>query len=448
MTLRVDPAQILAESTSPLLGVAPWWVRVRLGDVAEVVNGAAFRSELFNGQARGEPLVRIRDVGHDSAQVYYDGPYENRHVIDHGDLLIGMDGDFRVAPWGGSRALLNQRVCHVQIPNPGLYSERFLVHVLQPYLDAVHAVTSSVTVKHLSSQTILDLPIPLPPRAEQERIYVAIDEHSSRLEAAQAAVRSARIRVRALERALLARAQTEGEEMVLDDLLLDIEAGKSFKTPGRRADPDEWGVIKVSAMTWGEFNSDENKAVPSEKSVDRRYEIRPGDLLLSRANTSEYVGATVLVGPCRQRLLLSDKSMRLLTRHGVDRRWLRFTLGSPQVRSQMSLLATGTSDSMRNISQAKVRGLRVRVPSADRQKVLADEIEEALRARGRLEVGLRDALSRTVGLHRSILAAAFSGQLVAQDPGDEPAAVLLEQIRALRTAATPNKRTPKAAKAS
>ena len=89
---------------------------------------------------------------------------------------------------------------------------------------------------------------------------------------------------------------------------------------------DEWGVIKVSAMTWGEFRETENKTVLEGRAVDPRMEIHPGDLLVSRANTVDYVGAVVMVHECRPRLLLSDKSLRLYPRaprsSGMDGRVL------------------------------------------------------------------------------------------------------------------------------
>jgi type I restriction enzyme S subunit len=210
-------------------------------------------------------------------------------------------------------------------------------------------------------------------------------------------------------------------------VLDEIEAGKSFKTPGRPAEPDEWGVIKVSAMTWGEFDESENKAVLDVERINPRYQIERGDLLLSRANTSELVGATVLVGDRRDRLLLSDKSMRLITKPEVDRRWLRYCLGSPALRAQMSAVATGTSDSMRNISQAKVRALRVRVPTPSAQKEIADRISERLAAATRLSRDAELAGRKLLALRRSILAAAFSGRLVPQDPADEPESALLER---------------------
>lgn len=297
-----------------------------------------------------------------------------------------------------------------------------------------------VNIRHLGKEGLVRYPLPLAPLPEQQRIVAAIEEHLSLLDAAAGEVHSARLRFSALERSLLAEAQAVGTETPLDELLVDIEAGRSFKTPGHRAGHEEWGVIKVSAMTWGEFRPDENKAVPDAVQVDTRHEIREGDLLLSRANTSEYVGATVLVGPCDARLLLSDKSMRLLPKPGIDKRWLRFALSSPAVRRQMSVLATGTSDSMRNISQAKVKRLVVRVPDTVEQARVADRIESALVGARLLRAGVESAGRRCAALRRSILAAAFSGELVQQDPSDEPASVLLERVRAERVASAPVRR--------
>ncbi|BFO14564.1 hypothetical protein SHKM778_09520 [Streptomyces sp. KM77-8] len=116
----------------------------------------------------------------------------------------------------------------------------------------------------------------------------------------------------------------------LGDVLDAIEAGKSFTCEPRPAEPEEWGIVKVSAMTYGSFDEAENKAVPAGAAVNPTYEISPGDVLVSRANTKAYVGAPVLVGDCRPRLLLSDKSLRLVPNRAVDKRWLVYALRSPK----------------------------------------------------------------------------------------------------------------------
>ena len=241
-------------------------------------------------------------------------------------------------------------------------------------------------------------------------------------------------RSKVVVRALLARAVSEGDEHRLGDLLDSIEAGRSLGGPARAAEADEWGVIRVSAMTWGKFRAHENKAVPVE-DVDPRSEIHPGDLLVSRANTTELVGAAVLVGETRPRLLLSDKSLRLVVKPGVDKRWLVRALSAPGSRRQISAVATGTSDSMRNISQEKLRSVRLRVPTPERQTAIAASISADLDRIARLRDALTAAEGKARTLRRAILATAFSGELMPQSPQDEGASVLLERIAAERAAA-------------
>ncbi|WUH92263.1 restriction endonuclease subunit S [Streptomyces sp. NBC_00433] len=182
----------------------------------------------------------------------------------------------------------------------------------------------------------------------------------------------------------------------LGDLFARIEAGKSYTCEPRPALSDEWGVIKVSAMTWGEFDEAENKAVPIGFAFNPDYEIQPGDILLSRANTAAYVGASVLVRKCRPRLLLSDKSLRLIPAKGIDREWLAYLLSSPVIRSQISKQATGTKDSMRNISQRVLGELNCLLPPLEEQRRIVAALEEQL---SRLDAAIGNAarVVRTAG---------------------------------------------------
>ncbi|MEV7014387.1 restriction endonuclease subunit S [Streptomyces sp. NPDC093991] len=161
----------------------------------------------------------------------------------------------------------------------------------------------------------------------------------------------------------------------LGDVLDTIEAGKSFTCEPRPAEPEEWGIVKVSAMTYGRFDEAENKAVPAGVAVNPTYEISPGDVLVSRANTRAYVGAPVLVGDCRPRLLLSDKSLRLVPNRAVDKRWLVYALRSPQVRAYIEAKASGTKDSMRNISQGALKSMPLMLPPVAEQVRIVEALE-------------------------------------------------------------------------
>ena len=214
----------------------------------------------------------------------------------------------------------------------------------------------------------------------------------------------------------------------LGKMLYEIEGGKSFKCLTRRATDSEWGVIKVSAMTWGTFLEEEQKAIPPGSQIDASNEIKPGDLLLSRSNTTELVGASVLVGDCRSRLLLSDKSLRLKVSDLVDRRWLHKVISSSIGRRQLSAMATGTSDSMRNVSQEKIESVLLPLPPKDEQLEIVTQIEERISIIAMADVQVSSSLLRAARLRQSILKQAFEGKLVPQDPNDEPANELLTKL--------------------
>lgn len=171
-------------------------------------------------------------------------------------------------------------------------------------------------------------------------------------------------------------------------------------------------------MTWGAFDESQNKRVPSE-SVDPRFEIHPGDLLVSRANTSDYVGASVLVGHVRPRLLLSDKSLRLTPARGVSAEWLWRALQSPSARRQISALATGTKDSMRNVSQSSLRAVRLPAVDPEQQVTALTAFAEIETATQRLSSLLGSAAARSAALRRAVLAAAFEGRLTGRRSDDD-----------------------------
>jgi type I restriction enzyme S subunit len=164
-------------------------------------------------------------------------------------------------------------------------------------------------------------------------------------------------------------------------------------------------------MTWGRFRESENKIVVDHQRVDPRFEINPGDLLVSRANTVEYVGAAVLVGKCRSRLLLSDKSLRLVPNSKALPEWLLISLRTSWARRYIESAATGTSDSMRNISQPSLKALRITLPPIDVQSRLVGEVDRLMSQIERLEESLGHNRRSAQALRSSILSAAFSGEL-------------------------------------
>lgn len=153
--------------------VSKKWKMVKVSDIAELLNGYAFKSEFFSENS-GFPLIRIRDIKTNKTQTKYNNnDYDEKYIVENGDLIIGMDGEFNAVTWNGGSALLNQRVCKL-IPNNDILPS-YLFHLIQNPLKEIEDYTTFTTVKHISSKQILDILIPLPPLEEQQKIVAKLD---------------------------------------------------------------------------------------------------------------------------------------------------------------------------------------------------------------------------------------------------------------------------------
>ena len=128
-----------------------WEVRP-LKDFAEVVYGAPFASKRFNDSGLGLPLIRIRDLTTNSPGVSTDEQHPRGQLIKPGDIVVGMDGEFRAYIWQGSPAWLNQRVCHFK-PKHGI-SNIFLLESLSEPLAEFERGKVGTTVIHLGKRDI------------------------------------------------------------------------------------------------------------------------------------------------------------------------------------------------------------------------------------------------------------------------------------------------------
>jgi type I restriction enzyme, S subunit len=145
------------------------------------------------------------------------------------------------------------------------------------------------------------------------------------------------------------------EQATIEKCLVEIQAGWSAKGADRPAKDDEYGVLKISAVTSGAYLPEENKAVTDIPPGVELVKPRKGDLLFSRANTRELVAATCLVDRTTENRFLPDKLWRLVPNPKTAKpEYIRFVLAHNEYRARLCAKATGTSGSMLNISQSKL----------------------------------------------------------------------------------------------
>ena len=177
----------------------------------------------------------------------------------------------------------------------------------------------------------------------------------------------------------------------LGSILTGIEAGKSPDLPDRPAQAGEWGVLKVSAVRPDGLQEDENKAAIWPSLIDPSIEVKDGDLLISRANTPTLVGLTCYVRNPRSYLMLSDKTLRLKINSNLAApEFISYLLQISSSRRQIEMSGTGSSGSMKNISQGEIRSLVLPLPGIQEQYRILASLESF---KGRLDL-LRRELSK------------------------------------------------------
>jgi type I restriction enzyme S subunit len=211
-----------------------------------------------------------------------------------------------------------------------------------------------------------------------------------------------------------------------------IVAGRSVQTLERQAADGEFGILKVSAVTWGEFRPHENKAMPENYDPGDCPRPMDGDLLISRANTRELVGAPVMVQGNHPKLLLSDKLLKLLPKDElVDRRFLLWALRSTEATSHFFRRAGGSSGSMTNITQEDIRSAPIPLPPLSEQRRIAAILDKA----DALRTKRSKALAQLDRLAQSIFVEMFGDPV--QNPKSWPTAKLGSLARKMGSGATP-----------
>ena len=435
MALGLTPQQIIDKGTHPLLEISNDWERIELNNIATVQNGYAFSSKLFN-HSEGLPLIRIRDIFSEVTENLYSGEYKDEFLVNNGDILIGMDGDFKVSKWPGKKGLLNQRVCRIHF-NSEYYNKQFLYLCVQPYLDAIHSETSAVTVKHLSSRTISSIPFPLPPLPEQQAIVNKIEELFSSLDSGIADLKRAQDQLKIYRQAVLKKAfegeltkewrklqmvKYEWENVHLDEVLIQ---SKEKHKPEKIENLFYVGLEHIEKETG---NLTENVGEEEIKTVKNKF--ISGQILYGKLRP--YLNKVHLAkkeGVCSTDILVFTPSEKIYGKYA-----LLFML-SRQFVNDMSNNTNGVN--LPRVSTKYVNEYKVPLPSLKEQHQIVQEIESRLSVCDALEQSITDSLDKAQALRQSILKKAFEGKLLSEeeiakckaDKDYEPASVLLEKMK-------------------
>ena len=309
------------------------------------------------------------------------------------------------------------------------------------YWKQISELSSGIAQPGVNATKLQSLCFPLPPLAEQMRIVDRIESLFARLDEAKQKAQDALDSFETRKAALLHKAFT-GEltaqwrkehgvgmeswgRLQWGSFIVSIEAGKNWSAEGRPPQADEFGVVKVSAVTWGEFNEVESKTCTVEEQWNENIQIHEGDFLFSRANTLQLVGNCVIVKSISRRLMLSDKILRFKFDKRVIPEYVLHFTRSNLYRNQIEQLASGNQDGMRNVSQKNMKLVEFPIPKLEEQKEIVRILGDLLAKEEQAKEAAEGVLEQIGLIKKAILARAFRGELGTNDPSEESSASLL-----------------------
>jgi type I restriction enzyme, S subunit len=344
---------------------------IELGDVADLIMGQSPPGDTYNASGNGWPFFQGKtEFGKISPTAVKWCTHPSK-LAQPGDILISVRAPVGPTNLADQECCIGRGLAAIRVKS---IDRDFLWLFLKYSENALAAKGQGSTFEAINGDDLKTLKVPLYPIGKQRQIAAQLKAQLSEVDKARQAAETqlqevSLLTVRHREKVLI---QLAGVPRVpLGELLHGIEAGKSFKTTELIARPDELGVIKVSAVSWNEFLPLESKAVEDEYQPDEQHRIRKGDLIISRANTLELVGAVVLVSEDYPMRLLSDKTLRLvIDKEKALPEYLLMILRLSEARAHIEKNATGTSNSMRNISQSSINTIPIPKVTIDKQREL------------------------------------------------------------------------------
>ena len=173
----------------------------------------------------------------------------------------------------------------------------------------------------------------------------------------------------------------EWPTIAIGETVVKIESGWSGNGTQRERKPNEIAVLKVSSVTKGYFIPEECKVLDDQKNIKKYISPQRGDLLFSRANTKEMVGATAIIRKDYPNLILPDKLWKIRFFDTANVVYMKYILSSKTIRNKFSSASTGTSGSMYNVSMEKFKSIKIPLPGVREQNYFAIFVEETEKIR-------------------------------------------------------------------
>lgn len=439
------------------------WTSTTLEVATKVIRGITFPATAKESAPTAENVCCLRTANIQKDVTWGDVYYVSRQYVKRDEQLVQV-GDILMS-MANSYELVG-KVAHVKsVPSPTAFGAflsavrptpvidgRYLFHFLRSdrvQFELREGSSQTTNIANISVGKLNTIEVPLAPMSEQTRIADQLDKLLARVQACNDRIDAIPALLKRFRQAVLGaassgtltedwrgatvseswRASTVGE--VLQGKPRNGYSPKAveFETPVRS--------LTLSATTSGRFLGKHSKFIDESIPEDSHLWLEPGDILIQRANSLEYVGVSAIFDGPEKQYIYPDLMMKCRPNAQVRGRFLFYALSSERTRIYFRENATGTTGNMPKINQQTVIFAPISLPPVGEQDEIIRRVEALFKLANRIEARYTAARAQAQRLTPLLLAKAFRGELVPQDSSDEPASALLQRIAAAQSAKTP-----------
>ena len=398
------------------------YVQATLGELCVLDNGVKVHGEKL-------PLLDVKYLRGKKDVEYLDSGV----VLNDGQYVILVDGEnsgevFRIHETGYMGSTFKRLAC----PDNRLLE--YLLYIIKFNQKVFRENKKGSAIPHLDKKLFKELSINLPPLAEQGRIVAKIEELFAGIDAGVENLKSVKNQIALYRQSVLKSAfDNQTKKEMLKNFIIEINYGTSEKT---NDDASGIPVLRMGDIQNGKLRF--NKLKYLKKITDKKLLLQKCDLLFNRTNSAELVGKSAVFN---SDFVCSFASYLIKVRFSekLNSDYVCFYINSPYGKAWAKTQLT-QQVGQANINSQKLQALQIPVPTLAEQERIVAEIESRFERADALETAVDRALNDAEKLKQAVLKKAFSGELVPQNPDDEPASVLLDRIRTARASELPAKK--------
>ncbi|WP_449060491.1 restriction endonuclease subunit S [Planomonospora algeriensis] len=433
----------------------PNWVRAKLEDVAIWGSGGTPKAgdkRYYGGDIPWAVIGDLTDgVVTSTANSITSIGLENSSakLVPEGTVLIAMYGSIGKLGIASRKLATNQAIAFA-IPNQKILSSKYLFWYLRSQRDALTQQGKGATQQNISQTILRSWPILLPPPAEQQRITASIEYHLSRMEASVSRLDIALQRLDDLTKKIIISAVPipgpRHWEVITTGEAGKIELGRQ-RHPAWHKGKNMRPYLRVANVFEDYIDTTSLMEMDFSPDAFEKFQLHPGDILLNEGQSPEYLGRPAMYRGDPPNVAFTNSLLRFQAKDGIDPEWALLVFRR-HMHAGRFIREVRITTNIAHLSAGRLKSVEFPIPPIGEQKRIVADISARLFEVELMRSTIKSTLKHADKLRQSILKSAFTGRLTPQYPDDEPAAVMLERVRAEQAAASKTKRARRVRKST